>query len=87
MQGRRRRLIERSRAAREGRRMHAFYCGFRDARANKHLNPYAQGSEQARCWEAGRQYAACQERQELPSPVCRLGPGGDYVRDWPEANT
>jgi hypothetical protein len=63
--------------------MHAFYLGFRDARAGISVNPYAPGSERARCWEAGRQYAASQECDQTPPPVCRFGPGGDYLRDWP----
>ena len=67
--------------------MHAFYLGFKDARAGRAVNPYAQGTEQARCWEAGRKYAACQEQREPPPPVCRFGPGGNYVRDWPETST
>jgi len=79
-----RRLIERSRAAREGRRVYAFYRGFRDRRAGRTANPYKPGSEEARCWDAGWQYADSEQRESSPPPVCRFGPGGDYVRDWPE---
>ncbi|MGC9455228.1 MAG: hypothetical protein ACP5HU_10240 [Phycisphaerae bacterium] len=53
----RRRLIDRSRAAREGRRFHAFYRGCCDARAGRDANPYPAASEEAACWDKGRRYA------------------------------
>ena len=53
----RRRMIDARKAAREGRRYHAFYVGCRDARAGRKTNPYPSGSEDALCWANGRKYA------------------------------
>ena len=50
------RLIEARKAAREGRRFAAFYRGCKDRRAGRTANPYAPGSEEARCWQAGVKY-------------------------------
>jgi hypothetical protein len=51
-----RRLIEARKAAREGKRFAAFYRGCKDRRAGRMVNPYAPGSEEARCWQAGYEY-------------------------------
>ena len=50
-------MIDARKAAREGRRYHAFYVGCRDARAGRKTNPYPSGSEDALCWANGRKYA------------------------------
>jgi len=50
-------LIDRSLAAQEGRRFSAFYRGFHDRKACRRDNPFPMGSEEARCWEAGWQFA------------------------------
>ena len=81
MNRQRKRLIERRLAAREGRRFGAFYRGVRDFRANRATNPFPPDTEDARCWQAGWKYAES-EKQQVPVPLCRFGPGGDYVRDW-----
>ena len=81
MDVRRKRLIERSRAAKEGRRFHAFYRGVRDADLGRHENPFPAGSEQDRCWQAGQNFA----REEGNPPPCRFGPGGSFTSDWPGA--
>jgi hypothetical protein len=52
-----RRLIEARQAAREGKRFAAFYRGCRDRRAGKTANPCPPGSVEARCWQAGFEYA------------------------------
>ena len=80
------RMIEKRLAAREGRRFHAFYRGAGDFRAGRLGNPFQSGSEDARCWEAGFKYAESesQDRIEAVPPICRFGPGGDFVHDWPE---
>ena len=49
-------MIDRQKAAREGKRFHAFYQGCHAARAGRTANPYAPGSEEADCWENGRKY-------------------------------
>ena len=49
------RMIDRQKAAREGKRFHAFYRGCRDTRAGR-SNPFSAGSEEATCWENGRKY-------------------------------
>jgi hypothetical protein len=54
---RRRRLIEARNAAREGRRFHAFYRGYRDRRQGRSGNPYQPGSQEAACWESGWKHA------------------------------
>jgi len=82
----RKRLVEKHRAAREGRRFGAFYRGAAARKAGKPGNPFPPGSDEARCWEAGWQFAEPDEQTgiEAVPPVCRFGPGGDFVRDWPE---
>jgi hypothetical protein len=57
----RRRLIDARRAAREGRRYHAFYRGAKDCRAGRPANPYRAGSEEAHCWDAGWKYAEAEQ--------------------------
>ena len=82
----RKRLIDRRLGAREGKRFIAFYRGARDCRAAHAVNPYPPGSKEAGCWEAGWKYRESEQRESTPPPVCRFGPGGDFVRDWPEEN-
>ena len=77
----RRRVIDRTAARREGRRWHAFYQGFQARRANRPRNPHRPGSALHDCWEAGWSFA---DEPKPSPPVCRFGPGGDFVRDWPE---
>jgi len=50
-------MIDARRAFREGRRYHAFYVGYRDARAGRDTNPYPPDSEEAVCWANGQKYA------------------------------
>ena len=75
-------MADRARARREGRRWNAFYQGCRACRVNRPDNPHKPGTESHACWEAGWKYA---EGPKASSPVCRFGPGGDYVRNWPDA--
>lgn len=79
----RRQLIDKRLAAREGKRFIAFYRGAQARRASRVGNPYPQATEEARCWEVGWKYAELEQCEGTPSPLCRLGPGGDFVRDWP----
>jgi hypothetical protein len=51
------RLIEARKAAREGKRFAAFYRGCKDRRAGKTANPFPPGGVEARCWQAGCEYA------------------------------
>jgi len=51
-----RRLIEARKIAREGKRFAAFYRGCKDSRAGRTVNPFAPGSVEARCWQAGHEY-------------------------------
>ena len=51
-----RRLIEARKAAREGKRFAAFYRGCKDSRAGQTVNPFASGSVEASCWQAGHEY-------------------------------
>ena len=53
----RRRLIDRRRAAREGKRFGAFYRGYRDAKVGRTANPYPANSDDSVHWENGRRYA------------------------------
>ncbi len=82
--GQRRRMIDRARASREGRRWHAFYQGCQARRAGRPGNPHPPGTEAHECWQAGWMYAEPDRIQAVPPPACRFGPGGDYVRDRPE---
>ncbi len=79
----RRRIIEKAKAAREGRRMHAFYRGFQARRGGLVGNPHPPGGELHACWKAGWEFA--QDDTPPAPPVCRFGPGGDFVRDWPDS--
>lgn len=81
----RKRMIDRSKAAREGRRMYAFYQGVMARRRGQGTNPFEPGGEEHTCWSNGWKYAAQDDPCPLHAvpPVCRFGPGGDYVRDWP----
>lgn len=56
MDARRKRLIDRKAAAREGRRYYAFYRGVKDWQDRKNVNPFPPGSELAQCWDNGRKY-------------------------------
>jgi len=49
-------MIDARKAAREGKRYHAFYVGHRDARAGQDANPYPPDSEDAICWANGFRY-------------------------------
>ena len=57
MNARRRRIIDSRKAAREGRRFAAFYRGCKDRRAGRTVNPFAPGTVEAECWQAGQKYA------------------------------
>ena len=81
----RKRLIESRQAAREGGRFIAFYKGACAAKEGQHQNPYPPDSEQARCWQAGQEYVKGKSSVPDLPPVCRFGPGGDFVKDWPES--
>ena len=52
-----RRLVDARKAAKEGKRYHAFYRGCHDGRGGPAANPYPPGSEEATCWDNGRKYA------------------------------
>lgn len=82
----RQRIIDAGEARKEGRRYHAFYQGYHARRTSKPDNPFRPGSPDHESWEAGWKFAELesQERLEAVPPLCRFGPGGDYVRDWPE---
>ena len=79
------RMIDKHRAAKEGWRMHAFYQGFHSRQRGLVGNPHTPGSELFICWNAGYEFAADDDMPAPQLPVCRLGPGGDFVLDWPEA--
>ena len=53
---RKKRMIDKCLAAKEGGRFHAFYRGVRDWQNGKHENPYPTGSEHAQCWSNGQKY-------------------------------
>ena len=82
--GVRKRMIDRTQAAREGRRFYAFYRGHRDCRAGRRANPFPPGSEQAQCWDAGWKFAESQMLEAPQPPLCRFGPGGEFIQEWPE---
>jgi hypothetical protein len=86
MSRRRRIRIDLADIGREGRRWYAFYRGYRAAREGKASNPHEAGSEPHACWAAGRAYAEQEQRETSPPPVCRFGPGGDFVRDLREGD-
>jgi len=50
-------MIDAQRAAREGKRFHAFYCGFRDVGLGRTHSPYAPGTDEDSYWKNGRRYA------------------------------
>ena len=66
--------------------MYAFYRGFRDSHREQAENPFPAEGEEARCWDAGCAYAKEKKELEASPPVCRLGPGGDFSKDWPESS-
>jgi len=78
------RLIDRRQAAKEGRRMHAFYQGFKAQRRGLAGNPHPPGGELYACWKAGYEFAKDDQAPAPEPPVCRFGPGGGFVHDWPE---
>lgn len=80
----RQRLIDKSRGARDGRRMHAFYQGFQARRSGLVGNPHAPGGELHACWKAGYDFATDEQVREPQASLCRFGPGSDFTRDWPE---
>ena len=83
-----RRMIKQQQAAKEGRRFHAFYLGYRAFKTGRAVNPFPAGSEQADCWGKGLEYARTLAQDPLAGqPVVKLGPGGDHVRCWPEGES
>ena len=50
-------MIDARKAAKEGKRYHAFYLGCRAGRGGRAANPYPPASEEAACWDNGRKYA------------------------------
>ena len=85
-QRRRRLIVNLTEIGREGRRYYVFYKGYQARQRSQPGNPYKPGTADHACWEAGWKYACDEEEQSKSAPpVCRLGPGGDYVRDWPAA--
>lgn len=76
------RVIDRRLAAREGKRFSAFYRGASDCRTGRPGNPFPPGSEESGCWEDGWQYAESEKRKSV-TPLCRFGPGGEFMNDWP----
>jgi hypothetical protein len=50
-------MIDARKAAREGKRMYAFYQGFKARRRGAGDNPYTKGSEDYLCWANGWKYA------------------------------
>lgn len=84
MDPRRKRLIDARKAAAEGKRYHAFYRGCMDYRRGQSGNPFKPGSREAAGWDHGYAYGQSQRQDEASLPLCRLGPGGDFVNDWPE---
>ena len=80
---RRRFVVNLADVGREGRRMHAFYQGFQACRRGLVGNPHPPGGELHACWKAGWDFARDDPTPAPDPPVCRFGPGGDFVRDWP----
>jgi hypothetical protein len=54
-------MIDAHKAAKEGRRMYAFYQGFKARRGGGGANPHSKGSEDHRCWESGWKYAGLED--------------------------
>ena len=84
----RQRIIDASKARREGKRYHSFYQGYHARRTSRAGNPFKPGSPEHESWEAGWNYAESesQDRIEAVPPLCRFGPGGDFVRDLSEGD-
>jgi len=82
MRRHRRFIVNLADVGREGRRWYTFYRGYQARRRGIDANPHPVGSEEHACWEAGWKYAEIDSDAE--PPVCRFGPGGDFVRDWPD---
>lgn len=83
---RRRRMLDARQARKVGRRYHAFYRGYQARRISAPGNPYRPGTEDHASWEAGWRFAEMEgpPQGDTAPPVCRFGPGGAFVRDWPE---
>jgi hypothetical protein len=74
----RQRIIDRGKARKEGRRMHAFYQGFKAFRKGLVGNPHPPGSELYACWNAGYEFA---QDEQVPAPephVCGLEADGKF---------
>jgi hypothetical protein len=54
---RKRKMIDARKAAKEGKRMYAFYQGFKARRRGTGTNLFPRGSEDHKCWENGWKYA------------------------------
>ena len=54
-------MIDARKAAKEGKRMYAFYQGFKARRRGAGTNPYPKGSEDHRCWDNGWKFSAAGE--------------------------
>ncbi len=61
MNPRSKRMLDKRRAAREGRRFHAFYLGCQAQRSRSPGNPHKAGTEDHASWQAGWQYAGGEE--------------------------
>ena len=84
----RQRIIDASKARREGKRYHSFYQGYHARRTSRPGNPFKPGSPEHESWEAGWKYAEAesQDRIEAVPPLCRFGPGGDFTHDLSEGD-
>ncbi len=50
-------MIDAHKAAKEGKRMYAFYQGVKARKAGQGANPFAPGGEEHTCWANGWKYA------------------------------
>lgn len=82
-QRRGRMIVNLADVGRMGRRYCAFYHGYKAQRAGNHTNPHDADSEEHECWNAGYEFAGDDPAPPREPPVCRFGPGGDFVHDWP----
>jgi len=57
MNRRQRMMIDAKQVAREGKRIHAFYRGYRAHQAGERRNPFPAGSEESSCWRNGWKFA------------------------------
>lgn len=58
MRRKKNKMIDARKAAKEGRRMYAFYKGVKAHGRGDGANPYAKGTEDHACWANGWKYAA-----------------------------